>query len=234
MKVSIVIPFYNEAESVRAILDEVKSVRDPEDEIVAVDDGSKDGTAAILDGIPGITVLHLPRNTGQSAAIYAGLKAARGRIIATMDGDGQNDPADFSKLIAGLADADMVMGYRGQRKDTWSKRIGSRLANKIRGGLLRDHVRDSGCGIKAFHREVVEAFIPFNGLHRFMPALAVNAGFKVVECPVNHRPRQAGTSKYTNWGRALRGIYDLIGVSWYLRRAVYPTLQHQHRNQHEQ
>jgi dolichol-phosphate mannosyltransferase len=233
MKVSIVIPFHNEAESVKAVLGEILAVRDPRDEIIAVDDGSSDGTGAIMDGLSGITVIHLPRNMGQSAAIYKGLKAATGDVIATLDGDGQNDPADINQLVMALSGADFAMGYRHTRKDTWSKRAGSRLANGIRRGLLHDQVRDSGCGIKAFRREVVEAFIPFNGLHRFMPALAINAGFKVAECPVNHRPRKAGTSKYTNWERGLRGIYDLFGVRWYLKRAVYPTLNRNSSKPHE-
>jgi len=224
MKLSIVIPFHNESACAHAVITEVLSTCTHCDEIIAVDDGSTDGTDRILAQIHGVTVLRLPRNLGQSAAIYAGLQAASGDAIATLDGDGQNDPADLARMTSLLADADLVIGYRAHRHDSWSKRIGSRIANRIRHALLHDHVRDSGCGIKVLRREVRQAFIPFNGLHRFMPALARKAGFRVIETPVNHRPRRSGTSKYTNWERALRGVYDLIGVSWYLRRAVHPLI----------
>ncbi len=223
MKLSIVIPFHNEAGSAQSVVEEVLQVRGRGDEIIAVDDGSTDGTGAILAGLDGIRLIRLARNLGQSAALWAGLQAATGDRIATLDGDGQNDPADIGRMLALLESADLVIGYRARRRDAWSKRIASRVANGIRRRLLRDGVRDSGCGIKVFRREVVAAFIPFNGLHRFMPALAANAGFRVAECPVNHRPRAAGVSKYRNWERALRGVVDLFGVGWFLRRAVYPA-----------
>ncbi|MGC9453009.1 MAG: glycosyltransferase family 2 protein [Oceanipulchritudo sp.] len=223
MKISIVVPFHNEAGCAAAVLEELRSVRGAADEIIAVDDGSTDETATIIEGIPGIISIHLAGNQGQSAAVYAGIHAATGDFIFTMDGDGQNDPNDFETLREALDAADFAIGYRLNRMDSWSKRAASRLANGLRSRILNDCVRDSGCGLKAFRRQALKAFIPFNGLHRFMPALAINAGLRVVERPVHHRPRHAGTSKYTNWDRGLRGLYDLIGVSWFLRRAVYPT-----------
>jgi dolichol-phosphate mannosyltransferase len=222
LSLSIVVPFHNEALCAEPVMTEIRRAQ-PFAEIIAVNDGSTDETAAILDRFPGIRVIHLRRNLGQSAAVYAGMQAAGGDLIATLDGDGQNDPEDLTHMIRALESADFVIGYRDKRRDSAAKRFASRVANVVRAGILRDGARDTGCGIKVFKREVRAAFIPFNGLHRFMPALACNAGFRVRQVAVNHRPRNAGQSKYTNWERGLRGLYDLVGVSWYLRRAVHPS-----------
>lgn len=226
-KLSIVIPFYNEEETIVAVLQEVKACQ-PEAEIIAVDDGSRDTTWEKMQSVPGIRCLRLTQNRGQSAAIYAGLRVARGQLCATMDGDGQNDPQDFAKLVAAweAGQAEVICGRRAQRKDTWSKRYASKFANKIRRSLLDDGVRDTGCSMKVFPRTAVEYLAPFNGLHRFLPALFKHAGLTLAEVDVNHRERSAGTSKYTNWNRALRGIYDLFGVRWLLnRKIIYPPIE---------
>ena len=154
-------------------------------------------------------------------ALYAGLKQATGDVCVMMDGDGQNDPADIPALVAALTEGiGMVCGYRAVRKDTASRRWASKIANRIRVTFINDGIRDTGCSLKCFRREAVDHLVPFNGMHRYMAAFMKRAGLTIAEIPVNHRSRHAGTSKYTNWDRALRGIYDLFGVSWLLRRKV--------------
>lgn len=219
MTLSIVIPFFNEAESAGAVLDEVRA-RFPEAEIVAVDDGSRDATGQIVAARPDVTLVAFPKNLGQSAAIFAGLTRARGEICVLLDGDGQNDPADIPAVLAALETADLVCGYRRQRQDNWRRRLASRIANAVRRAALGDGIRDTGCSLKAFRREHVGYLIPFNGMHRYLPALLGHAGLRIVEVPVNHRPRLRGVSKYTIGGRAWRGIRDLIGVSWLLSRQI--------------
>lgn len=220
-RVSIVVPFFNEEETAGEVLAEVLRTN-PGAEVIAVNDGSSDGTAAVLDGVAGVRALHFAVNRGQSAAMYAGLRAATRPVCALMDGDGQNDPADIPKLVEELerGGADVICGYRANRVDTASRRYASRFANKIRRMFLHDGVRDTGCSVKVFRREAVDHLVPFNGMHRYLPAIFLQAGLKIGEVPVNHRGRMAGASKYTNWDRALRGIYDLIGVQWLLRRKV--------------
>lgn len=221
---SIVIPFFNEAESVEPVLRELIDLC-PEAELIAVDDGSTDGTGERLAAIPGVRVLRLPRNQGQSAAILAGLRHASRSFCGLLDGDGQNDPRDLARLLSHLSEtgSDVVCGFRAKRKDAWSRRVASRIANKIRRSLVHDGVRDTGCSLKVFRRETVECLIPFNGMHRFLPAFFRSAGYRIEELPVNHRARERGSSKYTNWDRALRGIHDLIGVRWFLKRRVCPA-----------
>jgi dolichol-phosphate mannosyltransferase len=220
---SIIIPFYNEDENVQPLLREIQAAC-PGAEIIAVDDGSSDATLARIKAMPGITALALPVNLGQSAALYAGLHHAQGQVCVMLDGDGQNDPADIPALVAALAGADFACGYRRTRQDTWNRRVASRLANNIRRFFLKDQVRDTGCSLKAMRRDHVGYLIPFNGLHRYIPALLLNAGLKLVEVPVNHRPRTAGVSKYTIGGRALRGLRDIFGVSWLMARQIrYPA-----------
>ncbi|MDX2110855.1 MAG: glycosyltransferase family 2 protein [Verrucomicrobiota bacterium] len=225
-RLSIVIPFYNEEEVASVVLAECRKAV-PDAEIIAVDDGSSDATWATIQSVPGIRCLRLTQNRGQSAAMYAGLQVAKGQYCALMDGDGQNDPADFPALVAELEKGvyDVVCGYRKKRKDSWSRRAASRFANAVRRLFLNDGVRDTGCSLKAFKREAVHCLVPFNGMHRFLPALFLSAGLKLTEVPVNHRPRAGGVSKYTNWGRAFRGLYDLFGVSWLLkRRVLFPKI----------
>jgi dolichol-phosphate mannosyltransferase len=219
MKVSIIIPFYNEEENVESVLEEVRRTN-PEAEIIAVNDGSNDRTEAGIRQRPDVRLISHARNLGQSAALYTGLKAAQGEICAMMDGDGQSDPADIPHLVSQLDRADLVCGYRRTRQDSWSRRIASRIANFIRRMVLHDGVRDTGCTLKAMKKTDIRLLLPFNGLHRFLPVFFNHAGLRIVEVPVNHRPRKGGKTKYNNLGRARRGFYDLIGVRWLLARRI--------------
>lgn len=220
-ELSIVVPFFNEEENVEAVLAEVRRAQ-PEAELVAVDDGSRDATWAKIQAVPGVRGVKMPRNMGQSAAMYRGILAATGELVGTMDGDGQTDPADYAAMVAALRreQVDVVIGYRATREDSWSKRWASKFANAIRQAVLHDGARDTGCPMKLFRREARAALVPFNGMHRFMPALFRGAGFTIFEMPVRHRQRAKGVSKYTNWGRAWRGLYDLFGVCWLLKRRL--------------
>lgn len=222
---SIIVPFYNEEACVQAVISEIRRAQ-PSAEIIAIDDGSNDNTWALIQSMDSIQGLRFTENRGQSAAIYAGLTHATGQVVVLLDGDGQNDPNDIDSLIEKLTGSDVVVGYRAKRKDTWSRRAASRFANRIRRMFLDDGVRDTGCSLKVFPREYVELLVPFNGLHRYLPAIFKNAGLMLDEVPVNHRLRVEGTSKYTNWERGLRGIYDLIGVAWLLNRKInFPSIE---------
>ncbi len=220
-RVSVVVPFYNEEECAESVLREIVECQ-PGAEVVAVDDGSKDRTWEILRSVPGVTPLRLTQNRGQSGAMFAGLRYASGDLLVMLDGDGQNDPADIAKLVELVrsGECDVAVGRRAKRRDTWSRRAASRIANRIRRAFLHDGVSDTGCSLKVIHRDHVDLLVPFNGLHRYLPAIFTHAGLKIAEIDVNHRERHAGVSKYTNFDRALRGIYDLIGVSWLLKRKV--------------
>jgi dolichol-phosphate mannosyltransferase len=219
MKVSIIVPFYNEEENVDSVLEETRRTN-PEAEIIAVNDGSSDRTEARIREHADVRLISPGCHLGQSAALYTGLKAAQGDVCVMMDGDGQSDPADIPALVSRLDHADLVCGYRRIRQDTWSRRIASRLANFIRRMILHDGVRDTGCTLKAMKRADLRLLLPFNGLHRFIPVFFNHAGLRIVEVPVNHRPRQHGMTKYSNLGRARRGMYDLIGMRWLLARKI--------------
>ena len=219
VRLSIIVPFFNEEESAGWVLREVRDLF-PEAEIIAVDDGSDDGTWQVLQGLDGVRRFRLHEHRGQSAALWVGLSAATREICVTMDGDGQNDPASICDLIEALGSADVVCGYRRQRRDTWTKRAASRIANVVRRCVLGDGVRDTGCSLKAFPRSCVEDLVPFNGMHRFLPAFFRHAGLSIAEVPVEHRARKFGETKYNNVGRGLRGIYDLIGMRWLMRRKI--------------
>lgn len=221
---SIVVPFYNEEASAEFVIKELIEAT-PGAEIIAVDDGSTDATWNILLSIPEIKAIRLKKNQGQSAAMYLGLRQASGSLCALMDGDGQTDPREFAKLLDAFrtSGVDVVCGVRAHRNDTMSRRLASKIANRIRRAILDDGIRDTGCSQKLFVRGAVDLMVPFNGLHRYLPALFKHAGLRISEVEVHHRARHAGSSKYTNLDRALRGIYDLIGVSWLLKRKVYPV-----------
>ncbi|MEM9283954.1 MAG: glycosyltransferase family 2 protein [Verrucomicrobiota bacterium] len=230
--VSVVVPFYNEEECVEEVLGEILQLL-PDSEIVAVDDGSSDKTWNLIQSIDAVTGLRLSGNRGQSGALYAGMTFAKGDIIVMMDGDGQNDPADITQLVERVrsGSCDVAVGRRAKRKDKWSRRAASKIANRIRRWFIHDGISDTGCSLKAFHRDHVDLLVPFNGLHRYLPAIFTHAGLMIDEVDVNHRERKAGISKYTNFDRALRGIYDLVGVCWLLKRkVVLPTLESSHRS----
>lgn len=216
---SIIIPFFNEEENVVPVIEEVLRCQ-PGAEIIAVDDCSRDATAERIRRFPGVVLVSFLRNLGQSAAFYHGLHRASGEICVMMDGDGQNDPADIAALVSAMDRADVACGYRRTRRDSWAKRVASRIANNIRKNVLGDGIRDTGCSLKAMRREHVKFLVPFNAMHRFIPALLVNCGLKIIEVPVNHRARTRGVSKYTVAGRAWRGLRDLLGVRWFMSRQI--------------
>lgn len=193
-------------------------------EILFVNDGSSDGTRAAMDALaardPHVRPLHLARNMGQSAAVYAGLTRGRGDYLLTLDGDLQNDPADFPRFLELLEEYDCVCGYRATRHDTAIRKLSSKVANRVRNWVLHDGIRDSGCGVKGFRRACVAHLPPFNGLHRFMAVFIRKAGLSLVETSVSHHARQFGESKYGIGNRLWRGIYDLIGVRWLRLRFV--------------
>ncbi len=206
-------------------------------EIVYVDDGSIDDTAAHLAaaaGQPGAPLVRRrhQRSCGQSAAVCTGVRAARGEWIATLDGDGQNDPADIPGLLARAKEEDgagcglvLVAGHRVTRRDTWAKRTSSRIANRVRAGLLGDATPDTGCGLKVFRREVFLELPHFDHMHRFLPALVLRAGGRVVSVPVRHRPRLRGRSNYGVLDRLWAGVFDLAGVYWLQRRWHRPEVE---------
>jgi len=218
--VSVVVPVFNEEENVSILQSELRAALSGLDyEIVFVDDGSTDRSAEKIEIAPNMRILRFERNTGQSAALYAGIRAARGETIVMIDGDLQNDPADIPRLLEQIAQgADLACGYRAKRKDTITKRMTSRIANFVRSRFTKDYVRDTGCTLKAMRRECADALVPFKGMHRFIPALIRGAGYRLVEIPVNHRPRRFGGSKYGFGSRALRATVDMFGVRWLLSR----------------
>jgi Glycosyltransferases involved in cell wall biogenesis len=220
--VSVIIPVYNEEENVPILQAELKAaLRAIDHELIFVDDGSADHTVERIEAAPNLRVVCFEKNAGQSAAMYAGLQAARGAILVLIDGDLQNDPADIPKLLSEISrGADLVCGYRALRRDTRVKRLTSRIANAVRSRYTKDGVRDTGCTLKAMRRECVSALIPFKGIHRFIPALIKNAGYRLVEIPVNHRPRRFGQTKYGLGNRAVRATIDMFGVRWLLSRRL--------------
>jgi dolichol-phosphate mannosyltransferase len=221
-QVSVIVPVYNEEKNVPILQAELRAaLRGIDHEFIFVDDGSVDHTAERIEPAPNLRVIRFEKNAGQSAAMYAGLKAARGAILVLIDGDLQNDPADIPKLVSEISQgADLVCGYRACRRDTRVKRITSRIANAVRSRYTKDGVRDTGCTLKAMRRECVSALVPFKGMHRFIPALVKDAGYRLVEIPVNHRPRRFGETKYGLGNRAVRATMDMFGVRWLLSRRL--------------
>ncbi len=234
MQLSVVIPMYNEADNACPLLREVHAALDGriDYEVVVVDDGSTDDTVHRLDTlrqeIPQLRVLRHRRNLGQSTAILSGVRAAAAPWIATLDGDGQNAPADIPTLFAetrSLSDAlapVIIVGRRQKRADSWLRRVSSRVANSVRQRLLSDDCPDTGCGLKVFQRDVFLALPHFDHFHRFLPALLKRAGGSVINVPVSHRPRLHGRSKYGVHNRLWVGIVDLLGVLWLQGRPCAP------------
>lgn len=236
---SVVVPVFNEKANVRPLVGEIVEALDGlwPYEIVFVDDGSEDGTAETLAGLATSTrlalrCLHHDCRRGQSQAVVSGVRAARGAWIATLDGDGQNPPADIPAMLAELIaanredpDAVCIAGIRARRQDSWMKRVSSRLANAVRKGLLHDGVSDTGCGLKVFRRDAFLALPLFDHVHRFIPALFQFCGGRVLTQPVGHRPRRSGESKYGTLDRLWAGLYDLVGVRWLRRRAIFRPWQ---------
>lgn len=226
---SVVVPVFNERDNIAPLVHEITAALRglTAFEIVYVDDHSRDDSLAVLQAlklqVPELRVLQHVQQSGQSTAIRNGVKAARGEWIATLDGDGQNDPADIPKLLKARASADprvkLFAGWRVNRQDSGSKRWASKWANAIRSSMLKDATPDTGCGIKLFEREAFLDLPYFDHMHRYLPALMQRAGWQTVSVPVNHRHRTAGVSKYNNLNRALVGIRDLRGVAWLIARS---------------
>ncbi len=239
---SVVIPFYNEEESVESVCAEVNDALSPLDdlgwELIMVDDGSSDGTARIIDELSSrnrnFRALHLSPNSGQSAALNAGFMTARGDFIATLDGDGQNDPRDIAVLMEEMSrrGVHMMCGIRRKRSDNLVRRVSSLIANRIRSAVLQDDITDIGCAIRVFKRESLTGVHLFRNFHRFFPALVRMAGFSVAEMPVNHRPRSHGKSKYGGGinSRLWAGIADLTGVYWMRKRSFSYRVTERHED----
>jgi len=235
MNLSVVIPVRNEAPNIAPLVAEIRAALDRgfDYEIIYVDDGSGDDTVAVIRGLaqdfPRLRLLRHARSCGQSAAIRTGVKAARAPWIATLDGDGQNDPADIPRLwelarAAPLAPPILIAGHRQKRRDSAIKRQTSKLANAVRRGLLGDGTPDTGCGLKLFRRDVFLDLPYFDHMHRFLPALVLRQGGRTVSVVVNHRPRERGVSNYGTLDRLWVGITDLLGVIWLQRRARLPEI----------
>jgi glycosyltransferase involved in cell wall biosynthesis len=234
-ELSVVVPVMNEVENAVPLLNEICAALRGKVafEVIFVDDASKDATVASLKAAqrenPELRVLQHAKNSGQSRAVRSGVLAARGTLVATLDGDGQNDPADIPNLltawragVAGSPALGLVAGQRRKRQDNFMKRMASKVGNGVRQWLLQDNTRDTGCGLKLFSREAFLRLPYFDHLHRFMPALMLREGFRIVHVDVNHRPREHGVSKYGTLDRLLVSLSDLRGVRWLRRRSRNP------------
>jgi len=226
---SVVFPVYNEEENLPLLLQEIARALDGAEwsyEVIAVDDGSRDRSLAVLEELrtkyPQLRVLTFAKNSGQTAALDAGWRAARGTLVVSLDADLQNDPADIPAMMRTLegGSADMVIGVRVNRHDTWSRRMQSKIGNGVRNWITGDQITDTGCSLKLVKREAVEKVKLFTGMHRFLPTLVRMQGYRVVEMPVNHRARQFGVSKYGAMNRAFRGLTDCLAVRWMGKRML--------------
>jgi dolichol-phosphate mannosyltransferase len=227
VELSIVIPVFNERDNIQPLTAELLAALEPlgrSFEVLFVNDGSSDGSAEVLRALRTadrrIRVLTLSRNTGQTAAFSAGFSAARGDVVVTLDGDRQNDPSDIPLLLEKIGPYDAAVGWRGQREDTFVRRVSSRVGNYVRNALSGDDIIDTGCSLKAYRREALERIKLFSGMHRFLPTLLKMEGFSVCQVRVSHRPRVAGRSKYGVWNRLLASSADLMAVRWMKRRTL--------------
>jgi dolichol-phosphate mannosyltransferase len=226
-EISIVVPAYNEEESLvplTSAITETLAALEVSYELLFVDDGSGDSTAQVLCDLaakqPEVCFIRFRRNAGQSAALDAGFKRARGRVVVTLDADLQNDPGDIPCLLERLKDYDVVCGIRQGRQDTWLRRISSKLANGIRRRVLGDDIVDIGCSLRVYRRHCLSSIKLYNGMHRFLPVLLSIEGFRIGQTPVRHHPRQHGRSKYNLRNRAWRALTDLLAVRWMQRRQL--------------
>jgi dolichol-phosphate mannosyltransferase len=235
---AVIVPVKNEAENILPLVSEIDAALSGRHvfEIIYVDDGSTDSTLQRLREakakFPALRIVRHKSSCGQSAAVASGIKAARAPLIATLDGDGQNDPADIPALLQRLLDEPpdrrallLVAGHRHKRRDDGIRKISSRVANNIRAALLKDNTPDTGCGLKVFARDAFLDMPRFDHMHRFLPALMIRRGGRVVSVHVNHRPRQRGVSKYGVWNRLWVGIVDIFGVMWLQHRANLPQIE---------
>jgi dolichol-phosphate mannosyltransferase len=226
-EIAVVVPVYNEADNILPLADEVRTALDPigkSYELLFVDDASTDDTWNRIQQAHKINrrvrgLRHL-QNAGQSAALWTGIQRTQSPIIATMDGDLQNDPSDLPNLLRAMEHADFVCGVRTNRKDDFLRRVSSRVARKARKFALGVDFADTGCAMRVFKRSALGGVFAFNGLHRFLPVIVHGSGVTTREVPINHRPRVAGVSKYGLWNRLGRGVFDLFAISWYQKRRV--------------
>jgi dolichol-phosphate mannosyltransferase len=226
-QLSIVVPVFNEEDNILPLAREVGRAfenRDVEYELIFVDDGSSDATwrmiAIARDEDPRVHGIRHQKNAGQSAALWTGIQAGSSPIIATLDGDLQNDPADLPRLLDELWEHDFVCGVRTRRNDNWVRRLSSKVARKARRAALGVDFCDTGCAVRVFRKSALKGVFPFNGLHRFLPILVNAGGARTKEVPINHRPRIAGCSKYGLHNRLWRGIFDLFAMAWYQKRRI--------------
>jgi len=238
-RVSVVVPVKNEADNVVPLIEEIHAALEGVTpfEVIYVDDGSDDATPQVLRDakgrFPRLRVVRHAQSCGQSQAIHTGVTVARGELIATLDGDGQNDPADLPAMLErfdreGASGTPlMIIGHRQKRNDTFIRRLSSRVANKVRTAMLKDDTPDTGCGLKVFPRATFLRFPRFHHMHRFLAALMLREGGRVISVPVNHRAREHGTSKYGLWNRLWVSIVDLFGVWWLQRRVHNPVIESQ-------
>jgi dolichol-phosphate mannosyltransferase len=224
---SVVIPVFNEQGSLEILAQGIRETLEPMGEpfeVLFVDDGSQDQSPAILQrlhqGDGRVAYIRLDANCGQSTALWAGLKASEGRVIITLDGDLQNHPKDIPLLLDKLGKYQVVTGWRQKRCDSFSKRVSTRVANGVRDLVTMEDIRDTACGFKAFYRECLDALVPFDGMHRFLPTLFRMGGYRVCEVPVPHHPRRHGSSKYNIRNRLFRGLLDLWGIRWLKKRRL--------------
>jgi glycosyltransferase involved in cell wall biosynthesis len=221
IELSVVLPVFNEVDSLPILWEELqpvlKTIGRPA-EVIVVDDGSTDGSADFVRLVQAtdrrVRLIRFTRNAGLSSAFAAGLRAARGRLVVTLDADLQSDPADIPSLLKELDHWDAACGWRRARHDPWLRRASSRIANTVRAVVLGDRIRDSACSLRAMHRRCLDDLDLFNGFHRFIPALLRQAGYRVIEVPVNHRPRRFGQAHYGVRNRAWRAFVDMLGVRW--------------------